>query len=343
MATTIRDIAKLAKVSASTVSRVINDDPRISEKTKKKVKKIIEEMNYIPNSMAKQLVMKTSFNIGFLFNSHINTLPVDYYFYNMIGGLQSVIFSNNYELTICDFSYLKPTENLLERFVYNKRVDGVVLHATLVNADIIKRLNDIDFPYVVIGNINLDFPSTWVDIDNNFAGELACKHMLDRGYKKIAFIGGTATETVSNQRIEGYKRQLTSSKIPVNSKYIMNGMGTDEDGYRCMKELLQLDPLPDAVICINDYTAFGVIKALKETNLKLPEEVGIITFDNFPLAPYMTPSLTSIDIDTFKLGIRAGEMIMEKVKGDKQHKEERISPGIIFRDSTAKDMNLILK
>lgn len=336
---TIRDIAKLAKVSASTVSRVINDDPRISEKTKKKVKKIIEEMHYIPNSMAKQLVMKTSFSIGFLFNSHINSLPLDYYFYNMIGGLQSVIFSNNYELTICDFSYLKPSENLLERFVYNKRVDGVVLHSSLVNSEIIQRLNEIQFPYVVIGNSNLDFCSTWVDIDNNFAGKLACKHMLDRGYKKIAFIGGTTTETVSNQRIEGYKSQLKSSKMPVFPEYIMHGMGTDEDGYQCMKKLLQLDSMPDAVICINDYTAYGVIKALKETNLKLPEEVGIITFDNFPLAPYMTPSLTSIDIDTFKLGERAGELIMEKVKGNKFDKHERISPGIIIRDSTARDKN----
>lgn len=340
MATTIRDIAKLAKVSASTVSRVINDDPRISEKTKKKVKKIIEEMNYIPNSMAKQLVMKTSFNIGFLFNSHINTLPLDYYFYNMIGGLQSVIFSNNYELTICDFSFLKPSENLLERFVYNKRVDGVVLHATVINEDIIKRLNDIDFPYVVIGNINVDFPSTWVDIDNNYAGKLACQHMLDKGYRKIAFIGGTPTETISNQRIEGYKKQLISSNIAVNSEYIMNGMGTNEDGYNCTKKLLQLNPIPDAIICINDYTAFGAIRALKETDLKIPEEVGIITFDNFPLAPYITPSLTSIDIDTFKLGKRAGEMIMEKVKGNELHRQERISPGIIFRDSTARDKAL---
>ncbi len=340
MATTIRDIARLAKVSASTVSRVINNDPRISEKTRKKVKKIIEEMNYIPNSMAKQLVMKTSFSIGFLFNSRINTLPLDYYFYNMIGGLQSIIFANNYELTICDFNYLKPSENLLERFVYNKRVDGVVLHATLVNADIIKRLNDIDFPYVVIGNINLDFPSTWVDIDNNYAGKLACKHMLDMGYSKIAFIGGTPTETVSNQRIEGYKKQLISSDIPINPQYIMNGMGTDEDGYQCMKKLLQLKPMPDAVICINDYTAFGAIKALQESNLKLPDEMGIITFDNFPLAPYMTPSLTSIDIDTFVLGVRAGEMIMDKVKGNMVHKHVRISPDIIVRESTSRNKSL---
>ncbi|SCN22886.1 HTH-type transcriptional repressor CytR [Clostridium sp. N3C] len=104
-----------------------------------------------------------------------------------------------------------------------------------------------------------------------------------------------------------------------------------------MKKLLQLDPFPDAVICINDYTAFGAIRALKETNLKLPEEVGIITFDNFPLAPYMTPSLTSIDIDTFMLGKRAGEIIMERIKGNKIHKQESISPGIILRDSTARE------
>lgn len=338
MATTIRDIARLANVSISTVSRVISDSPRISDETKVRIREILKEMNYVPNSTAKQLVMKSSFTIGFLFNSRSYDVPLDVYFYNMIGGLQSIILSNNYELTICDFSYLNPSENLLERFVYNKKVDGIILHSSLVNDDIISRLNDIAFPYVIIGHPDDEVECTWVDIDNAAAGRISCKHLVEQGYEKIAFIGGSSGEAISTQRIEGYKKQLKKDKLPVVPEYIKNGMGTDKDGYEYMKELLSLDSPPDAVICINDYTAFGAIRALSEAKIKVPEEIGIITFDNFPLAPYISPSLTSIDIDTFKLGERAGEMLMHKVKNkSKSHKHERIIPNIIYRESTIKN------
>jgi DNA-binding LacI/PurR family transcriptional regulator len=256
----------------------------------------------------------------------------------MIGGLQSVILSNNYELTICDFNYLAPSENLLERFVYNRKVDGIILHATLVNEEVISKLNEISFPYVIIGHPEFEFESTWVDIDNTDAGKLACKHLLDHGYKNIAFIGGSKEETISNHRIEGYKKQLKKSKLPVLPKYIMNGMGTDKDGYDCMKELLNLESPPDAVICINDYTAFGALRAIREEDIKVPQQIGIIAFDNFPLAPYVSPSLTSIDIDTFKLGERASELLMKKVKDKiRSHKHERIIPSIISRESTLRD------
>jgi DNA-binding LacI/PurR family transcriptional regulator len=338
LATTIRDIARLAGVSISTVSRVISDNPRISDETKKKVREILKDTNYVPNSTAKQLVMKSNFNIGFLFNSHSSNVLVDFYFYNMIGGLQSVILSNNYELTICDFSYLNPSENLLERFVYNRKVDGIILHVSLVNSDIIAKLNEISFPYVIIGNPNIDFDSTWVDIDNTAAGKLACKRLLESGYKKVAFIAGSKEEVISNQRIEGYKKQLKKSKLSVDPQYIMNTMGTDKDGYAGVKKLLSMDSPPDAVICINNYTAFGAVRAINELSIKVPEQLGVITFDNFPLAPYISPSLTSIDIDTFKLGERASELLMEKVKNNnKPHKHERIIPNIISRVSDTRE------
>ncbi|WP_139903140.1 LacI family DNA-binding transcriptional regulator [Clostridium thermarum] len=337
MATTIRDIAKLAGVSISTVSRVISDSPRISDETKKRIREILKETNYVPNSTAKQLVMKSNFNIGFLFNSHSSNVLVDFYFYNMIGGLQSVVLSNNYELTICDFSYLDPSENLLERFVYNRKVDGVILHVSMVNAEIISKLNEIDFPYVIIGNPNIDIESTWVDFDNTTAGELACERLYERGYKKVAFIAGSKEEVISNQRIEGYKKCLKKLKVEVDPQYIINTMGTDVDGYESLKKLLSLESPPDAVISINNYTAFGAIRAINELSIKVPEELGVIAFDNFPLAPYISPALTSIDIDTFKLGERASELLMEKVKNScKHHKYEKIVPNIILRVSDAR-------
>lgn len=182
MTVTIRDIAKEAKVSPSTVSRVVNDSPLISQETKEKVRAIMKDLNYTPNSIGKQLAKQSSFNIGFLFSTQSKEVLLDTFFYDIIRGVQSVVFANDYDLTICDLNYLKSKQNFLERFVYNKKVDGVILHVSLVTPEVINSLEELGFPYVIVGQTEAD--TTWVDIDNSMGGELAVTHLLDKGYKK---------------------------------------------------------------------------------------------------------------------------------------------------------------
>lgn len=335
MAVTINDIAKAAGVAPSTVSRVVNNSPLISEETKIRIRAILKEMNYTPNSIGKQLAMQSSFNVGFLINTSSKDNFLDPFFYDIIGGAQSIVLSSAYDLTLGNISYLDSNEHFLNRFVYSKKVDGLIIHVSIVNKDIIQELNESEFPYVIIGKPKEKNKASWVDIDNTVGGELAANHLLEQGYNNIAFIGGTKDEPVSFSRLLGYKKVLDKLDIRENQGYIKGGLGTEADGYRLMRDLLSMDNPPDAVICINNYTAFGVLKAVKEKGLRIPEDIGILTFDNFPLAPYMDPPLTCLKINTFELGKVAGEILMDKLKNKTNTFENKLLiPELIVRESS---------
>lgn len=337
MANTIRDIAKAAGVSPSTVSRVVNDSPLISEETKIRVREILKELNYTPNSIGKQLAMQSSFTIGFLINTKSKDNFLDPFFFDMIGGSESVVLSKKYDLSICNTNYLQSDEDFLSRFVYSKKVDGLIIHVSIINKHIVEELNRLEFPYVIIGQPKKGLKGSWVDIDNAAAGELAANHLIDSGYKNISFIGGTKDEPVSFNRLKGYRNILGKFGMEEKQNYIKGGLGTEQDGYNLMNELLSMDKAPDAVICINNYTAFGAMRAIKEKGLTIPDDIGIVTFDDFPLAPYTTPPLTALRIDTFKLGKLAGDMLMEKIENKHSSlKSEVLVPELVIRTSSSK-------
>lgn len=335
MNATIKDIAKAAGVSPSTVSRVVNDSPLISEETKVKIRKLMKEMNYIQNISARQLATQSSFNIGFLINSNSKECFMDPFFYEMVGGIQSVVSAKGYELSICNINYIESNDNFINRFINSRKVDGLIIHVSIINKKIVDKLNALNFPYVVIGQPIESLNVSWVDIDNKKAGEIAVNHLLLQQYKKIAFIGGTQDESVSFNRKKGYLSALRHNNIAENDCYIRESMGTQEDGYNIMKDLLKLDNPPNAVIGINNFTTYGALIAIKENNLNIPSDIALVTFDDHPIAPYTTPTLTSLNINIKELGVFAGDMLMDlmskKITGKKA---TIISPELSIRDSS---------
>ncbi|MDF2881927.1 MAG: transcriptional regulator, LacI family [Clostridiaceae bacterium] len=332
---TINDIAKIAGVSPSTVSRVVNDSPLISEGTKKNIRTIMKDLKYFPNSIGKQLAKKSSFNIGFLINTSSKDTLLDQFFYNIIIGSQSLILPANYDLTICDTHYLAEHESFLERFVYSKKVDGLIIHSSILNKESIEELNSMNFPYVVLGQPAAAVNVSWVDIDNISACEEAVKFLIKKGYKYPAFIAGSHDEPISNTRLKGYTKAAIDLKIQNYKSLIRFGIGTEEDGYNLMKELLKSNTVPDSVICINNYTAFGALNAIKETFLEIPRDFGIITFDSYPLAPYTSPTITSIHINTFELGKLAAQVLLSKLsKTGDNNQVNMLLPEIMERQST---------
>ena len=335
MYSTIKDIAKVVGVSPSTVSRVVNDSPLISEETKIKVRKVMKDMNYTQNMIAKQLATQSSFNIGFLINSNSKECFMDPFFYEMVGGIQSVVAAKGYELSICNINYIEANENFINKFIHSKKVDGLIIHVSIINKKVVAKLNALDFPYIVIGQPGESLDVSWVDIDNTKAGEMAVKHLYSQGYKRIAFIGGTADESVSFNRQKGYLKALNELNLEKNNDYMRESMGTQEDGYRIMKELLGISTPPDAIIGINNYLSFGVLTAIKEGLKVIPKEIGLVTFDDHPLAPYTSPPLTSLNINIKELGMFAGDMLMDLIsKKIKGKKATILSPELSIRESS---------
>ncbi|MEK0312445.1 LacI family DNA-binding transcriptional regulator [Cohnella sp. 56] len=341
MKTTINDIARAANVAKSTVSKVLNDAPTISEATKAKVRAIMKELQYTPSSIATQLAKQSSMNIGFIMNFDRKDDFLNPFFYSLLGGAESVTFEHRYELTIANIT--NSNEDFMNRYVYSKKLDGMLINPSFLNRDVVSELERLEFPYVIVGQPKEDYgaDSDWVDIDNNEGGRIAANHLLEQGYARIAFLGGVPGEAISRNRLAGYQNVMSGARrdLVSDNPYIRQGETNEATGYRLMNELLDLDAPPDAVICVNNFIAFGVLKAAQERGVRIPEQLGIVTFDNFPLAPYTTPALTALEIDTFSLGVLATNVLFGKLGLIQAADAElrSIKPELIVRQSSLRN------
>ncbi|QUL54101.1 LacI family DNA-binding transcriptional regulator [Paenibacillus tritici] len=311
MKVTIKDIAQAAGVAKSTVSKVMNDSPKISEETKSRVREIIKQMNYTPSSIATGLARQSSNTIAILIDMSKESEFLNQFFYNIIGGVESVIGPLKYELTIANIQHDHAEGHFLHRLVLNKRVDGIIANTSVLTPDSCAELNRLQFPYISIGEIAA--PGVWVDCDNELGGFMLTRHLLEQGYPSVAFIGGQKDEPLFLRRAAGYKRALGQAGIAVRGDWIINGRAVEEDGYQAALQLLQSAEPPGSIVCMSNFSAYGVLQAARELQLPIPSGLGIATFDEYPLSPYTTPPLTSLDMDTFQLGVSAGRLLMDKL------------------------------
>ncbi|MCX8129869.1 MAG: LacI family transcriptional regulator [Clostridia bacterium] len=335
MAVTIKDIAKIAGVSISTVSKVINDSPTIPDTTKNRIRKIMEEQKYYPNRIARSFVQQSSNIIGIFMELKRSDAFLNPYLYEILGGIEVIAHENGYLLNLSNVSSLVNGKNALDKIVMEKRVDGLILHVASINKSIVQKLEDLNFPYIVIGQPNFESNACWIDINNKLAGEIATSHLLDEGYKRIAFIGGTTDDAITTKRQQGYISVLQTNGMGINKAYIKEGDSTAEDGFRLMNELLDLPKIPDSVVCASNFIAFGAMQAIKKKKLSVPKDIAVIGFDNYPLSQYTEPELSVVDIDVFELGVHAANALMNKLKNPSlQVQYNMLSPNLIVRDSS---------
>ncbi|WP_379136554.1 LacI family DNA-binding transcriptional regulator [Paenibacillus sp. sgz500958] len=333
MKITIEDVARAANVAKSTVSKVINDSPKISVETKLKVRRIMSEMNYIPNDIATRLAKQSSRNIGLLIDMSKKDEFLNQFFYNIIGGIEAVLAPLGYELTISNVQSGSP--DFMNRLVLSKRVDGLIANSSVLSAELAEELNRHQIPYISVGEIPA--PANWVDFDNELGGEMLTQHLLSQGYHRIAFIGGKAEESIFLRRIAGYRTVLQRSGALIRPEWTVNGTADEHTGYQAAISLLQGEDQPDAMVCMSNFTAFGVLQAARELQVDIPGELGVAAFDDYPLSPYTSPPLTSLNIDTFKLGTAAGERLMEQMEAESQESRHLLlEPELITRESTCR-------
>lgn len=337
MVVTIKDVAKKAGVSISTVSKVINNAPTISDITKVRVKQIMEELNYYPNSIARSFVSQNSYNIGILMELKRSYAFLNPYLYEILGGIEEVAQQNGYFLTLSNINSVMYNRNALDKIVMGKRFDGLIIHVAALTKSMIQRLEELEFPFIVIGQPAFECGVCWIDINNKLAGEIVTNHLIDEGYKRIAFIGGIQKDRISANRQNGYKNALLNKGVKIEKYYIKEGGTTLEEGFRLMNELLDLPNPPDSVVCTNNFIAFGGIKAIQSRGLKIPGDIAVVGFDNYPLSQLTDPQLTVVDIDVFELGVQAANALMNKLKNPNlQVQYSMLSPTLIVRESSKK-------
>jgi DNA-binding LacI/PurR family transcriptional regulator len=334
----IKDIAKAADVSVSTVSRVINNSPLISEETKKKVTKIMKDLNYVPNSMAQGLSSQQAFTVTLLVDIEDRKSFDNMFFYEIMHGIETVVYRKNMCLIIANLQTSLNKNDMVNWLVNGKRTQGIILPSSILKPRLVRELKKIKFPFVTIGEpTNIKEPIEWVDINNKQGAQQAVEHLLECGYARIAFIGGNQKETFNRNRLSGYKEALLINGLNYREDYVKEGESTKQSGFNMMNDLLRLPEKPDAVICADNIICVGAMKAIKSADLNIPQDIGVMSFDNFPIADLIEPSLTTIDIDVFELGIQAANILFKLIDNPNARQQQSlISTRIEIRESTSK-------
>ncbi len=331
MAVTIKDVAKIAKVSPSTVSRVIANNPRISDATKQIVFEAMEQLNYRPNAIARSLANQSTQTLGLVIPNTDENLFKNPFFIEVMRGISLYAQKLGYRIM---FTYsANPDEEVhfIEDYIQSRWVDGIVLLTATENDKCIEFLRQKAFPFVVVGRPDQAEDTLWVDNDNFQATYNVVNHLLQKGCKSIAFMGGSQSLNYSRDRLEGFKRAMEVRGVPLQKEFIVEVPDlTIEVGQSAMNGILAQGE-PDAVVTTDDFLAIGALRACQD----MGRDLKIVGFNNIPLASYQTPSLSSVDINGEALGYQAAKLLINKLRDVENVLNHYIvETKLIERDST---------
>lgn len=327
---TMKDVAKKAGVSISTVSHVINDTRYVSEELKKKVLDAMEELNYHPNSLARSLRSGTSKTIGLVLPDNSNP-----FFADIARIIEDIGFLNGYSVMLCNSDGNLEKERAYIKVLIEKRIDGIIFIASGNHFSHLQDLANQGIP-VVLADRESDIKIVdEVLVDNEKGGYDATKYLIDLGHQKIGCITGPSTLTPSANRVLGYRNALKDANIPIRQEYIVAGDFKSESGKTAMEEYLQLDDPPTALFVCNDLMAFGVYKFLKRNNFNIPEDFSIVGYDNIKLSSLITPALTTIAQPIAELATISASLLIQRIQNNNQNEFERVvmKPELVIRDS----------
>ena len=307
---TIKDVARELNVSVSTVSRAFNDKYDIRKETRDYILEKAKEMGYHPNPIAKKLLSQRSFNIGVVVPEFINP-----FFPEVIIGIQDVLFKAGYQVLIMQSneSAINELENI--KALENNMVDGIILsilHET-DNIEYYQNLIDQGFPIVLFNRTTDKLNVSKVIFDDYKWAFFATEHLIYQGYKNIVHFSGPENLGISIHRKKGFTDALKKHKIPVTSARIIKSGLMISDGEREMQKLIDKKQLPEAVFCVNDPTAFGVMKTLRKNGLKIPNDVAVVGFTETKTADLLDPPLTSVAQPTFEMGQIAANLMLDQI------------------------------
>ena len=329
---TIKDVAKMAGVSTTTVSHVINKTRFVAKETEEAVMQAIKSLKYSPSAVARSLKVNTTKSIGM-----IVTTSESPYFAEIIHAVEDHCYRQGYSLFLCN------TQNDPEKIknhvemLAKKRVDGLLVMCseyTQHSLDVLSGFSSV--PMVVMDwgpNVDTDIIE-----DNSFTGGyIATKHLIDCGHKAIGLIAGELDKTTARTRYEGFVKAMNEAYLPIHENWIMEGFFEPEDGYECMNKILVQDNLPTAVFCCNDVMALGAISAITEKGLRVPDDISIIGYDNIHSSRFYAPPLTTIHQSKSRLGAQAVNLLFERIanKDNDSHEKHRIAihPELVLRKS----------
>ncbi|MGI6706557.1 MAG: LacI family DNA-binding transcriptional regulator [Clostridia bacterium] len=313
---TIKDVAQLSGVSIATVSRVINKSGYIDKETEKRVLSAIQELNYTPNHLARSLIKRRTQTLGLILPDITNP-----FFPLLARAIEDIAQQNKYSVMYCnsDNDILKLSKSF--KLLKDRSVDGMIIAGDL-SQDHIEVLSQFDIPIAVIDSNVGDAPVHQVFTDNVLGARIAVNHLLEQGYRRIAHIRGEWRASTARNRHQGYMEALQEWDIPYDPILVQPGDYQIQSGYEAMLRLLALASPPDAVFAANDLMALGAIHAILEHQLRIPEDIGVVGFDDLPLTKVLRPSLTTVRQSIYDMGVISTKLQLESIENPPKEKED---------------------
>lgn len=294
MRVTQQDIAKLANVSQATVSRVLAGDERVEDEIRERVQDVVRAQNYRPDVRARSLRKQRTHLIGLVMKREHGSLQGDPFFSLLISEILDVLARTEYHLCVDIATSAVNQETVYEELLRSRRVDGLILVESEPRDERIHRLQDDDFPFVLMGNPNGAGELHSVDNDNVLAGQIATEHLVGQGYQRIGFIAGPQSLTVSKDRVEGYRRTLQAAGLPEAIWHCDFGFAAARDTAR---NILNKPEKPDALVVLDDFMAMGVVQAAREAGTAIPSQLGIVSFNDTAICSLVENGLTSVSLN----------------------------------------------
>jgi LacI family transcriptional regulator len=329
-----RDVAKKAGVSSATVSAVINNNKFVSKRLKEKVLKAIEELNYEVDLIARSLKINRTYTIGVIVGNILSN------FYSIIAkSIEDTVKKYNYSMILCNGDDDPSEELKYLKILKSNKVDGIILTPTNKNVQYINKIIESGTKVVLIDRLIEGVNCDAVIVDNRNGSYKAIKYLIGVGYKKIAAIISPIEFTTGKGRLEGYLDAIDEASLPLNSKFIKIGCSKKDDGINMTKELLRGSERPEVIFTGSLDLTLGAIIALKELKLNIPDDIGLLGWDDVDWSAIIDPPLTVVGQPIYDLGVKAAEILMKKIKGDKEVVNSKsliktLSTHLIVRNST---------
>lgn len=329
---TIKDIAREVGVSTTTVSRALNNKDAISPATSKRILELAKKMGYTPNAVARGLKASTSKTIGVVI-----TDISDPFFAPIVRGIEKVARQEGYHLILSDTDEDYQTEKEALETLIERRVDGLLIVPVQTSFQDIVELKKKGLLFVLIGR-HFDFELLETDCvctDDVEGAALAVTHLLERGHRRILFINGPTYVSSAKERLAGYKRALFEAGVKLDESLIREGGIKMDDGYRIMKKELEKPRRFTAVFAYSDFVAMGTMKALKEANLKVPQDVALMGYDDIDTASFLEVPLTTTRMPKYELGMEGFKLLKKRIVGEVGSPQKVILPTkLVVRKST---------
>ena len=313
---TIRDVAKIAQVHPSTVSRVFSGSESISEATRRRVLDAAEVLGFQPNAIARSLSTQRTHTIGIVVPHVFEGFFDDSFFPQIMRGMLEAAYRHGYRLILGGSQSYQDEISQIVDIMQSSQADGIVVMSSRLDVDTVDQLQDLDSQFVLLGHPpGGDSPEIlWVDADNHLATQKAIEHLISLGHTKIAYVGGDPKTLTTRERQQAYEETMEAAGLQVNDKWIDYGYFDEPGGYTAVQRMKNLgDSMPTAFYAANDLMAVGVLRALTELGLRVPEDVSVIGTNNAYISQHTNPPLTTIEVPYAGIGKKAVELLIAQI------------------------------